>query len=162
MALLRQPASRAPDPAALPARPTGAERSEPKAGSATADTRERRRKRVKAYSLLSLAPQLIQGERLGHAEISVVEKTLNEKLRRDDCYCQLDDGSFLIVLVACQADDAAIVAHRISLELMASSATIQRRNWHARVAQYPRSAEESLIKMARAATARRNRSTANS
>jgi GGDEF domain-containing protein len=126
---------------------------------ATPDTKERRRKRVKAYSMLNLGAQLMEGERLAQREISLVEATLDEKLRRDDCFCQLDDGSFLIVLEACHVDDAATVAHRISLELMAKSATIQRRNWHARVATYPRKTEESLIKMARAATVRRHRVT---
>src|SRR5262245_30616762 len=121
MALLRQPVSTAPDQASAPARPRGTERGGTSQRPATVDTRERRRKRAKAHSLLILAPQLMPGERVERPEIAVVEKTLDEKLRQDDCYCQLDDGSFLAVLMACHVDDAANVAHRIALELMAKS-----------------------------------------
>jgi hypothetical protein len=120
-------------------------------------TDRRRQRRVKVFSILSLAPDLMPGERLAAPEVALIERTLDTKLRRDDCYCQAADGSFLIVLEGCTDEDAVVVAHRLKLELMSKSAGIKRRNWHAGLASYPRDGktQASLIRIARAATIRR-------
>ena len=155
MALLRQaPAAHGDGASPLPA---SLARGESALRHTVAGLADRRRRRIKAFSILSLVPDLMPGERLSKAEVALVEKTLGEKLRRDDCYCAMDDNTFLIVLEGATDDDAMVVAHRVALEVMSKSGAIQRRNWQAGIARYPRDGktQSSLIKLARAATNRR-------
>jgi hypothetical protein len=124
--------------------------------SMTAMTERRRQKHPKAFSVLNLAPQLLGDEQLGRPEMQLATSVLSERLRGDDTYCALDDGSLVVLLPHTTDDDAAIVAHRLAQDLVTRSSSIRRRNWQVGVAAYPRDArtQGALIELARAAARR--------
>lgn len=102
-------------------------------------------------------PQLLPGESLNPAEHALVASCLERQLRADDAFRPLGDNSYVVVLKGTTEDFAPLVAHRLTVELVAKSASILRRNWHAGVSHYPRDArtEAALIKIAREEALRR-------
>jgi hypothetical protein len=132
-------------------------RAEPDQGAIIGATKERRRKSARIFSVLTLTPQLIPGERIYRAELDVVARTLEEQLRDGDSYCEGADGAFFAKLVGTTDDQAEVVAHRIARDLWTRSAAVKRRNWHVAVAAYPRDAatEAALARLARTAALRK-------
>lgn len=130
---------------------------------AVAGMTERRRRVLKAFSVLTLVPQMIAGERLEGAEHGVVCACLDEQLRSGDSYCPTGDDTYVVVLQGTTDEHAPSVAHRLAGELMTRSVAVRRRNWHVGVATYPRDAqtEAALIKIAREAALRQQRNQRN-
>jgi hypothetical protein len=120
---------------------------------------ERRRRASRSFSVLTLVPQLMAGERLQPAEHGVACSCLDEQLRNGDSYCPTADDTYVVVLQGTTDDHAPAVAHRLAGELMTRSVSVRRRNWHVGVATYPRDAktEAALIKIARDAALRQQR-----
>jgi hypothetical protein len=140
-----------PGAAANPAAPRALDPA--RLGEALTNLTERRRKRARAFSVLTLVPQVILGMRLHPAEHALVERVLGESLRSDDAYCAMDDDSYVVLLNGTTDDLAATVAHRLAQQLLTRSASVQRRIWHTGVATFPRDArtEAALVKIAREA-----------
>lgn len=130
---------------------------------AVAGLTERRRRASRSFSVLTLVPQLMTGERLRDAENTLVAACLDEQLRSGDSYCPTGDDTYVVVLQGTTDDHAPAVAHRLAGELMTRSVSVQRRNWHVGVATYPRDAktEAALIKIARGAALRQQRGERN-
>jgi GGDEF domain-containing protein len=106
---------------------------------------------LKSFSVLTIAPQLIAGERLQDSEHALVAACLDEQLRVYDSYARIDDDSYVVMLQRATDDVALLVAHRLSRDLTARSAAVKLRIWHVGVATYPRDArtEAALIQIAR-------------
>jgi hypothetical protein len=128
---------------------------------AVAGMANRRRARAKSFSVLTLVPQLIAGERLRRAEHALVAECLDRELRSGDAYSQVDDDSYVIVLQGTTDDYAPAVAHRVAQELITRSQAVRRRNWHVGVASYPRDAqtEQALMEIARKAALAQGKAT---
>lgn len=118
---------------------------------------DRRRRAAKTFSVLILAPQLLSGEALHADEHALVTSCLDQQLRVGDAFRSMGDHSYIVVLRGTTEDVAPLVAHRLTSALVATSASVTRRNWHAGVAHYPRDArtEAALIRIAREELLRR-------
>jgi hypothetical protein len=87
--------------------------------------------------VVTLAPQMLAGP-IYRAECEVAERVLIDRLRENDRYCMLADGSFVVVLAAIDEMDALVVAQRLASEVTLRVRGVNARKWQTQLASIPR------------------------